>query len=509
MRMRTNFFILIIVGIASFLSCTTDFEEINTNPNQADQISDPSLLLANIIRTLGNSNWNNSFDRGAIFADQISSYYVGSFGDLSRDNAGQFSWSYYDVLKDIDLMIAAAEEQEFENYKGIGLVLRAFVFQNLTDNFGPIPYTEAGKAAEGINFPEYDSQEEVYSGILAELELANEILGTSNEVVNKDILYNGNTENWRKFSNGLRLRVLLRQSDRKDPSAAMQEIVSNPAANPLFTSHLDQAALEYLEDSPNQHPAYTGNVSDWSSASGTRFSLTMESILKSMNDPRIAAFALPTSASSNTANPEYFGIPNGVSNTSDFNDGIQNQSLMGLLFAPRQYKPEIVSPNAAQSVFMPYSEVQFILAEAREKGYINIGDSESYYLKGIADQFAYYSSRIPANWVLPTSSQLLPEVDYYTQESVVYTGSQEEKLNKIYKQKWLSLFLVGFEAWSEWRRVEYPAIEAGPDAFGDIPVRYIYPADELRINEDNYNNAVQMLGGNGDVVSTKVWWDVN
>lgn len=509
MKKIYKFLILGWGAIFITISCTDNFEEINTNPNAPDRIDNPSLLLAEIIKGLANENWNNSFDRGAVISDQISSFFVSSFADFSRAEVGRYGWDFYGTLKDVDFMIATAEEQELQNYVGIGLTIRAWMFQNITDNFGPIPYTEAGSAREDINFPKYDSQEAVYAGILNELERANSLLGSTTEGVEADILYDGDIQNWKKFANGLHLRILLRQSDRKDPSAEMQKIVGNPSTYPLFSSHLDQAALEYVDVLPNQHPAYTGNVSDFSSSSSTRLALNMETILKAMNDPRIAAFALPTSATIDTPTPEYFGVPNGISDLSGFNGGPLNQSLMGLLFAPRQYDPEIVSPNAAQSVFMPYSEVQFILAEAREKGYITTGDAETYYLNGIRDQFDYYASRIPDNFGVPTSAQLIPPPSYYGQAAVAYTGNQGEKLNKIYTQKWLSLFLVGFEAWSEWRRVGVPTIVAGDDSIGFVPVRYVYPADEQTVNSDNYQEAVNMLGGDGDVISTRVWWDVD
>ena len=509
MRKIYRFLVLGFGAVLINVSCTDNFSEINTNPNSPDRIEDPSLLLAKIIEDIANENWDNSFDRGAIIADQVSNFFVSSFADFSRADVGRFGWDFYGTLKDIDFMIATAEEQELQNYRGIGLVLRAWMFQNLTDNFGPIPYSEAGSARDDINFPRYDTQEAVYAGILSELELANTLLGSTSEAVQADILYDGDVQNWRKFANGLRLRILMRQSDRKDPAAEMQKIVNSPTNYPLFTSHLDQAALQYLPESANAHPAYSGNVSDWSSSSTTRLCVNMEGVLKSMNDPRIAAFALPTSATIDTPNPEYFGTPNGVSDLSGFNGGPANQSLMGLLFAPRQYDPEVVSFNAAQSVFMPYSEVQFILAEAREKGYISTGNAETYYLNGVRDQFEYYSSRIPDNFGVPTAAQLIPDPSYYAQDLVAYTGTQTEKLNKIYTQKWLSLFLVGFEAWSEWRRVGVPTIEPGPDSIGFIPLRYVYPADEQTVNTDNYNEAVNMLGGKGDDIETPVWWDVN
>jgi hypothetical protein len=507
-----NIYKFLIIGLGiSFLtfSCTEGFEEINTNPNEPDKVTDPGLLLPTIIWDLADNNWDNGFDRGAVVADQVSNLFTGSFNDWTRSDANRFSWSYYAKIKDIDFMIASAEDQGLDNYRAVGHILRSFIFQNITDNFGPVPYSEAGKAQDDINFPAYDSQESIYAGILAELELANSILGNTSEVLNGDILYEGDVESWKKFANGLSLRILLRQSGRIDPSAAMQNIVENPNRYPLFTSHEDQAALNYLTSTANAHPAFRGNVSDWSSSSSTRLGYNMEVILNSMNDPRITAFALPTSSTSDSDNPEYAGVPNGLQTTEDWNGGVSNQSLMGLLFAPRQYDPEIVSPDAAQSVFMPYSEVQFILAEAAEKGYISVGDAATYYINGIRDQFNYYASRIPDGWTLPTAAGLIPNPNYYGQPSVAYTGTQEEKLNKIYTQKWLSLFLVGYEAWSEWRRVGVPIITAGPATSGFIPVRYVYPADELRINADNYNAAVQMLGSGGDEISTPVWWDVN
>ncbi len=508
MKKIHKFLILGLSAVFIAISCTDNFDEINTNPNQPDRLSDPSLLLPEIIWGIANRNWDNSFDRGSIVADQVSNLFVGSFNDWTRSDANRFGWVYYDKLKDIDFMIQIAEEQGLDNYKGIGLVLRAFIFQTITDNFGPAPYSEAGNAKEDVNFPKYDSQEAIYTGILEELAMANGLLGGTTEAVVGDILYDGDVQNWRKFANGLRLRILLRQSDRKDPSAAMQAIVGNPTANPLFTSYADQAALEYLNETSNAHPAYTGNVSDWSSSSSTRLSYNMEVILKSMNDPRISAFALPTSATANTGFPEYFGVPNGLLDVGSWNGGVINQSLIGLLWAPRQYDESLVTPNAPQSVFMPYSEVQFILAEAREKGFISVGNAGTYYLNGIKDQFDYYASRVPDHWTLPTAAQLVPDPSYYVQETVTYTGTQVEKLNKIYTQKWLSLFMVGFEAWSEWRRVGVPEIVAGEATSGFIPVRYIYPADEVRLNVDSYSEAVNMLGGSGDEITTRVWWDV-
>lgn len=504
-----NIFSKMIFGLCTMLlvvSCTKDFVEINTNTDATTELSDPGLLLPNIIRTTAHRSWKNSFDRFAIVADQTSNQFASTYGNWVRSDADRFFWNNYDQIKELDKLIVAAESKGFNNYKGIALVLRAWIFQGITDNFGPIPYSEAGKAGSDINFPKYDPQEAVYKGILAELELANELLGTTNELINGDILYNGNITGWKKFANGLRLRILMRQSGRVDPSVEMQKIVGNATAFPLFTSHLDQAALQYLTEFGNEHPSFRGNVSDW--ASSTRLSSTMETVLKDRNDPRLAVFAMPTPASAGTGTPEYGGVPNGIQSVEQWNGGPANHSAIGLLWAPKQFAPNFASENAAQSIFMSYSELQFILAEARERGFINTGSAETYYQNGIRDQFEYYASRIPANFELPTAAQVIPPNSYYTQSIVAYTGSLEDKLNKIYIQKWLSLFLNGGEAWSHWRRTGVPEIVPGPNNEGYIPVRYVYPADEQRLNEENYSDALGLLGG-PDNLTTKVWWDVD
>lgn len=499
----------LIVGVYALLitiSCTKDFVEVNTDTDATTTLSDPGLLLPNIIRTTAHRNWKNSFDRFAIVADQTANQFASNYGNWVESDADRFFWSNYDQIKELDKLIADAEDRNFNNYKGIALVLRACIFQGITDNFGPIPYSEAAKAGNNINFPKYDSQEEVYKGILSELETANELFGTTNELINGDILYNGDISGWKKFANGLRLRILMQQSGRVDPSAEMQKIVGNLSVFPLFTSHLEQAALQYVEEIGNEHPSYRGNVSDW--ASSTRLSYTMETILKDRNDPRLAVFAMPTPASAGTGTPEYGGVPNGFQDVSNWNGGVANHSAVGLLWAPTQFAPEFASQTAAQSVFMSYSEVQFILAEAREKGFITTGNAETYYLNGVRSQFDYYASRIPANFVLPTAAQVIPPNSYYTQPNVAFTGTLDEKLEKIYVQKWLSLFLNGGEAWSHWRRTGVPEILPGPNNEGYIPVRYVYPADEKRLNEENYNAAVGLLGG-PDNLTTKVWWDVD
>ena len=77
----------------------------------------------------------------------------------------------------------------------------------------------------------------------------------------------------------------------------------------------------------------------------------------------------------------------------------------------------------------------------------------------------------------------------------------------VVNQKWLALYTQGMEAWSEWRRLDYPELAAAPDAAAgrDIPRRKGYPLSEISLNRSNYEEAVSRQGD--DVMSTRIWWD--
>jgi len=491
---------LILCTLILLLSaCTKDFEEINTNPNSPDRITNPGLLLTNIIRSAANNNLNNSFDRGSIAADLLAEPYASNFTNWSRNDASSyFCWNYYNYIRDLNEIISVADAQGLNNYKGMALVLRSWMFQNLTDLYGPIPFREAANAKEtGINKPKYEQQEVVYAGLLDDLEQAATLLGTGKETVVGDIMFAGDQERWKKFATGMTLRLLMRQSGRVDPTQRMTAILSNPGKYPLFQSHEEQAALQYLGDRlENEMPFYRDSNSDYGISS--RISANLANYLSGMNDSRLFVFAIPASADG-----QYHGAVNG---TGDW-DNPAKYSAPGMLWAPQQYNNELASSTAAQSIFCSYAEEQFTLAEAAEKGYIPGGSTEAstHYRNGISDQFSYYASRIPANYTFPKAADVVAGNDYFAQPAVAYTGTTDEKLNKIYLQKWISLFLNGFEAWSEWRRTGFPNIVPGPVSPGYIPARCLYPADEQRINETNYQQAVSWLGA--DDMQSKVWWD--
>jgi hypothetical protein len=501
---------MLVAGLLTVTSCEKDFEEINTNPNVPTTVT-PNLLLSGVIRNTLNNQVGEAWGIGNIVVQHTAKIqFVNEDRYLWNEQNGIWN-TVYNNMRNLQGVIDFANNAQpvQNNYLGVALVLKSWMFSLATDAYGDVPYSEAIKAKQGIYQPKYDTQESIYEGILSDLRTANQILGTSAEAISGDLIYGGGSGSiikWRKLANSLRLRYLMRISDKIDTKAEMQEIVSNPTANPIFESNLDNAMLTYLVSAPNQWPLYTTRVGSFDEF---RLSKTLGDYLTSTQDPRLAIFARPTENSVAAGTPAIEGIPNGLEDTEalSYNGGPQNVSRVGLYFAClvcNDNGPAPV-PNAAKSYIMTYSELQFILAEARESNFITVGDAEAYYLNGIESNFNFYRVTVPAEYNI----DLDYPADYFTQTEVAYTGSTNEKLRKIGTQKWVALFFNGLESWFDWRRTNIPALLPGQDNLNDnkIPVRFIYPTSEQSLNGTNLSSAISRQGS--DNINTRVWWDVN
>lgn len=506
---------ILIIQFSWLSSCTGDFEEINSNPNSPETVPS-SLLLPTVLRSTAGQVAGQAWGIGNVVMQYTAKI---QFTNEDRYNWGPFENpynTYYNSLRDVNNIINISGPLGQNNYVGIAKVIRAFQFSFLTDAYGDLPYSQATLAKEQINYPVFDTQEAIYEGILKELREANELLGSSNEAVRGDILFGGDITKWKKFANSLRLRLLMRISLRKNPSTEMQQILSNPTQFPIFTGNNDHAVLQHLPDVPNQHNLFTTRSGSFDEF---RLSKTMETALKDLNDPRLFAYAQPTTASGagiiGNFN-DYQGVPNGLSDeealqfspSGDPSKGGSNFiSRVGLLWTCNQCTP-LANPTGYQTILMNYSELLLILAEARERGYITTGSAEEYYLNGIKASFQYYESRYRLVNLPQIASRLIVGDEYFGQANVSYSGTQEEKLRKIGTQKWLALFFSGLENWYDWRRTGYPIIKPGPAAFEtQVPRRFMYPSSVQALNEENYKAAVSRQGP--DNILTRVWWDIS
>jgi hypothetical protein len=462
--------------------CDSRFEDVNSNPNEPEQVS-PNLLLPNVIRSAVNTSVNTSHTTGNLVLQYVSK--VSFATEIDRYNwAGVGYWeAYYDDLRNLTDMIRIAREQDNPNYEGVGLVMKSWIFSMLTDAYGRIPYSEAN--TQGENTPVYDSQEAVYRGLLADLEEANRLIDPGNgQGIRGDILYDGDLLKWKKLANSLRLRLLMRlsqkqgQIDSVDVQAQFSEIVDNPGQYPVFEANADNAALEYLDSRPNEWPRHTSRAGTFRTY---RMSQTLTDSLKAYDDPRLSVFAdLPDSLDT------YVGVPNGLTDdaSNEFNGGRAYQSSLNTT----KYFEE---PNAAEGLIMTYAEVLFLKAEAAARGWTG-DDARSLYERGVRASMEQYGQSMPDG--------------YLDQPGVGYpTGDPQEAIDRINKQKWIALFYTGLEGWFNWRRTGVPDIEASAENVNQdqIPVRFRYPESEQSLNAENYRDAVEQQGDN--TINTTMW----
>ncbi len=509
------------MGVLLLASCTKDFEQINKNPNFAEQAAS-ELLLPGVMRQMA-YNWGNQGWEEGFTVVQYGSRLQFTSGD--RYNWDPTSNPYndaYDSMRDIENVIRDNKDNtDTQNYYGVGLVIKSWIYSYLTDAYGDVPYTDAIKGISDDNItPEFTPQEVIYDGLLADLKTANTVLTGANNI-SGDILFGGDVLKWRKFANTLRLRLLMRISgvDQAKATAGMNEIVNDPATYPVFESNADNAAIQWNSDNPQ--PKYTTRSGSFDEV---RLSKTLETRLKALNDRRLIVFAQPTSDSgkgiySNDL-ADYVGMPNGLDDAKALGyspsgdptkSGSNFISRLGVLLTCRACDVANASPIASQTIIMDFAELQFILAEARERGFISAGDAMGYYENGIKASFNYYLDRITIGGWNDIAADLASfDVDaYILGAGVAFNGSSEEKLEKIALQKWIALFYTGFEAWSDWRRTGMPEIVPGEDAANDklVPVRFQYPNSVKSTNNANYEAAISRQGP--DNLNTKLWWDVD
>ena len=483
---KLKFSILSLIAIASIYSCTTDFEDINTDPNRLESISPASLLNPILFGLTNHNSFSAWHHRTAHFMQGIvpfpSNDALGYHRYYVTDAIGQTMWdNHYRWLKNIDEMEKTSIAFEDTNYQAIALTLKAWSFANLTDVFGDIPFEEALKGDEGIVKPKFQRQEVIYKKVLEYLEQANALYDNTKPLIYApDLLFGGKPKNsetvnaWQKLTNSLHLRMLLRLSDvmPSESISKINTILNDPTTYPIFTSSADDAILINSGISPNTTP--WPRIQDY--AADKKLSTFFVDQLLEWNDPRLPFWA--TKAKDKDGKEiGYKGIPSGYSS----NEGAIN------------YTPSAPSNNTAvapmKNIIMTYAEVEFIKAVLAFKGLI-AGDAETSYKNGVKAAMAIWAINIPS--------------DYFTNEKVTFNNT----LERIMLQKYFALYFTDNQQWLEFRRTDFPKLPLERNLYNDgkMPVRYPFPQDVKRQNHENYMEAVGIMGA--DDVNTRVWWDI-
>ncbi len=496
--------VLMLAGLIVTVSACEDFEEMNTNPNQPPVVP-TSALLTSAQKQLMDHIWdewhNGRF--GMLYAQYWSANeYTDESRYQLRQGVNDNYWVYYyagrDALldgetngggiQDLQEIIRLNQErpQDFaaygdtENQIAVAMIMKAWMFQIITDIWGDVPYAEALQGSGDVS-PAYTPQAEIYTSLLTELtEASNMITVEEAGFATGDLIYSGDMAKWKKFANSLKLRVAIRMADR-DPAMAATAIQEAVTAG-VFESNDDNALLRYVETVPNNNPLNE----DRKTRADFAASEPLIDLLKAYNDPRIDYYAAPN------ANGEYVGLTYGLTQAQA--GAIPNSAVS-------QPSEEVLQPNAP-GVYMDYAEVLFTLSEAVARGFITTGTADGYYNQAIAASMEYWAGLGGAT-IDPAVVQ-----NYYTTVAPYNPANWKQSIGE---QKWLALYMQGIQGWTEWRRLDFTGVlempAAGPLVGTGIPVRVTYPVSEQRLNQESYNEAVQRQGP--DELGTRMWWDVN
>lgn len=475
---RKKFIIVIVTILVTNLGCQK-LSYYDENPNKPTQAT-PSLLLTNIGQKIFRVDPGNT-----AFAVRHLTFYERPW-EFVNYNWSRGSFVGYDILRQVEDLKKLSPEHK--NYQGLAKLFRAILFSQLTDTFGDIPYSEALSLSKNVQVPKYDTQEDIYEGLLKELDEANELLRQENGEINGDIIYNGNILKWRRFVNAFRLRLLIHLSKRVDDTKIavvkqFNDIVSNPSLYPLMESVEDNAQLVFNTSDPSNYYPTVGQLSFGSLVS---IEDSFTEILKSRKDPRLFSFAEPVSGKPYGEFESYVGVDAGLSPTDQQSAGA-NSSLVA-----RRYI-DLTKPVNEPLIFMSYSEQELIIAEGVLRGWTN-GNVGVYYTNGIIASMGFYgySGEIVSN---------------YLQQPLI-TLSTGNEMYKILLQKYIGFFMnSGWESFYEQRRTGIPEFRVGPGTLNNqqVPKRWLYPLGEFQENKLSVESAINRQFPKGDDVNETIW----
>jgi len=515
--------ILILMTAVMLASCSDNLEGLNENIKDPSTVPGESLFTGaqkSLVDQIVDLNVNNNNTKLWAQFLQETTYTDESNYDQVTRNIPQTQWDvlYKDVLKDLneaEINIAATTylpelEVQKPNKLLVIEILKVYAYSVLVETFGDVPYSEALNI--DILTPKYDDGLTVYKDLIERLTVA--INGLDESVGSfgrEDRIYNGNVTQWKKFANSLKLRMGILLSDVDNSFA--KTTVESAVLSGVLASNDDNATYAYLSADPNTNPIHDNLV-----LSGRHDFVAATTIVDIMQprsyeyledsnddgvineednrtvvpgsvtstDPRLKYYFAPNiDADPSVAEVVYFGGE--IGNTANFSSHSQ--------VAPR------VEAATEPGVIMDYAEVEFLLAEAVERGFAVGGTAKEHYDMGITASIEYWGGN-----AAETADYLaLAHVDY---DSAIAASTATTPWKEVIgTQKWIALYNRGLEAWTSIRLLDYPVMATPAEAVSGFPNRYTYPIVEQTLNGTNYTSASTAIGG--DEAETKLFWDLN
>lgn len=557
-------FAFMTTGVA-LTSCSDDtLSNINTDKTKVSNLDPNAQLTTALLQTYGDfslmdtyRNYITGFTQHFAGGWNVTNYAGSNFAE---DDISRRIWDRYYEISIKNLVDAIHKSEDKPNLNAALRIHRVYLTAVLADIYGDVPASEAGLGyIAGISTPKYDTVEELYNWFFEELTACEALLGTGTDNISGDVTsMGGDVAQWKKYANALRMRYAMRISD-VNPQKAQDEFEKAVAAGAI-SSAADDVYIKYADspytyyDGANDYDFRTNALSEilygQDATSPTFVSSTLFYQMQRTSDPRlyricrhyynikrsqvkpdkeenidltdeVLAYFERTQTGEEPCNPgaAWYSDWMNVPATSEL-PTLQKKADMDANtydnsdFRARAMRPQLnidfEMPNTPGDL-MSYAEVEFLLAEAKTKGWNVSGDAESHYEAGVRA-----SMQLLNNHYLTSNKISDDEINAFIAHNPLGDNPKET----INTQAWILHMMNPSEAWANMRRSDYPAIldrtRLGiftngftyTDADMTMPNRLRYPELEAQYNSANYKAAIERMGGT-DNWHSKLYWDKN
>lgn len=524
-------YLLVVSLIIGISSCEKGFEELNQNPFFPTE-TDIGPLFNKTIESL-KLGWNEQFymhNEYLYGKTQLAALTAETFQnvDIGTEEMWTNYYSTLAIIRDIERRLTELElEQDPEtlnNVKAQLKILLAYKTFRLTDLFGDIPFFDAGKGFEGLDYiePKFDSQEDIYKSLLNDLKWAAENINTLSSPETEagdpfisfgsfDNLFFGDMLRWQKFANSLRLRHGLRmvEKDLEFANAIFQEILENDL--PIISDGEDviMRPSEQSWEREGSHWSFREhNKLRMGSNIWNQFSENDEANGSGIFDPRAKIFFETNNLNEWAPYPQVDnqnatasgGTP--YAGTRDINHALKGTNN---IYSPFNYYL-IRDEDYIPEIIMTAAEIHFIKAEIYYRGLgvaSDVGTTDLEYTLGIVASIDFWQNVSHNSEIWTNSEPLLTIGDLFaiSNHPRLLILDNPNKLELIYSQRWIDAFRQPWEAYSLERRTGQTPREG--EALQQL--RFKYPPSESINNPNEWMNQVGRMGG--DEENVKVWWD--
>jgi len=524
-----------LFAMTAVMAGCSNFEDLNTDPDTTSKVS-ASLLATGLITDMVTS----ASSTGSVFFQKQL------FWSEGKPYTMQYNWISNTGFDDIrkltngQKMVESASEEMKDQYSGLYYFMKGWYFWRMTMEVGDIPYSQALNISE-YKYPKYDAQKDVFAGILEDLEKADQYFAQSTKAFTGDAFYGGDPLKWRKATNVLRLKVLMSLQKRAEdtPELKVKETFKKVYQQGiLFESNADNLQAEYAE-SPyaNQNPFHSethakSNDTYWGAGK------MLVDPFKEYKDIRLFYYFSPAQALTEEYYLEKAKAAGMVPADQKLLTAQDYDAYTGMdVAAVFSEETKIYANNlhsktneiyrwsyaGVPAIRLGYADMNIILAEAAERGWID-ASAKTFYDKAVKASFdfikKYYvkftykgTDYDPTHGVPVTEDYVQAYLTAPAKTAYAVNGTQTDRLHQIWMQSYLaSYFHLAYDEFFNFRRTGYPVWPVNPDSnLNDdeptkIPVRWLYPTAEYNYNDENRLAAIKAQGwGAGETINSVMW----